>query len=245
MAKKVLAKRPVATATAPKAALEPVIAKAAAPVVIEPVAVESVPAEPVFVGAAPVEAVPAPVVEVDTVSIPPVSKEGIVKMTDTVKNEAFEAAEKVAETVKAQVAEAGEKATAFAKDFQVKAKEAFGKAGESAKTVVEFHKANLEAVVESGKIAAKAAQDQAQTAVELGRKNWEANTAHFKALTGVKSPTDFFKMQADFARKQLDAVVSDVAKSNEATMKLAGEIVAPLQNRYSVVADQLKARFAA
>ncbi len=155
---------------------------------------------------------------------------GMTEMTDTVKKAA---------------AEAGEKATAMFKDVNVRAKDLLSKGGEMTKDVMEFNKANLEALAESGKIAAKGAQTAAQTAVELTKKNWEANTTHVKAMTGVRAPADFFQMQTEFARKQFDAAVAEMSKNTEFTLKLAGEVVAPIQNRYAVVVDQVKARMAA
>lgn len=166
--------------------------------------------------------------EAETVFSKPI--EGIADMTDTVKTAA---------------AEAGEKITEALKGASVKAKEAFAKSGVVAKEVVEFHKANLGAVVESTKVAAKGAQTVAERAVETGRTNWEATTAHGKALTSVKAPADFFQLQTEFARKQFDAAVAEFSKNTEFGLKLAGDVIAPIQNRYAVVVDQFKARIAA
>jgi phasin family protein len=156
--------------------------------------------------------------------------EGTTTMTDTVKQAA---------------ATAGEKVTTMFKDVTVRAKAGFEKAAELSKDAVEFQKANLEAVVEAGKVAAKGTQTAAERAAELTRTNWEATTSHAKALTSVKSPTDFFKLQSDFARGQVDGAVAEFSKSSEFTLKLMGEIVAPIQNRYAVAAEQVKARMAA
>jgi hypothetical protein len=52
-------------------------------------------------------------------------------------------------------------------------------------------------------------------------------------------------VQGDYLRKQFDAAVADFSKSTEFYMKLAGEIVAPVQNRYAAAAEQVKARFTA
>jgi phasin family protein len=113
------------------------------------------------------------------------------------------------------------------------------------KDVVAFNKANVEAFVEAGKVAYAGSQTATKDAVELTRKNWDATVAHGKALTAVKSPTEFIKAQSDFARAQLDAAVAQTSKSTEFTLKLFGEIMQPLQNRYAVAADQIKARMAA
>lgn len=163
--------------------------------------------------------------------------EGPKTMNDTVKQ--------VEETVKKATAEAGEKATEMFKDVTAKAKEAFEKSGETTKEVLEFHKANLEAMVESGKLAVKGAQAAAQNAADYGRKNWDATTAHVKAVAAVKSPTEALKLQGDFMRSQFDGAVAEMSKSTEFYLKLAGEVFQPIQNRYSVAAEQLKARLAA
>ncbi len=163
-----------------------------------------------------------------------VLKEGVVKMTDT-----------VTETVKTTAAEASEKATTMFKTVQDQAGKLFGNAGDLTKDVVAFHKDNFEAVVESGKVVVKGSQEATQRVGEITRKNWDATTTHIKALAALKSPADFLKLQGEFARKQFDTAVADLSKNTEMTVKLAGEMVAPLQNRYSKVAEQVKARMAA
>ncbi|MBU6251914.1 MAG: TIGR01841 family phasin [Alphaproteobacteria bacterium] len=149
------------------------------------------------------------------------------------------------ETVKQTAQDFGAKATEMLHDLSTKAKAAFEKTGEFSKEATEFHKANLEAVVESGKLAAKGLQDVAQHGAEVGKARWEAATAHAKTLAAVTSPTEFMSVQGDYLRKQFDAAVADFSKSTEFYMKLAGEIVAPVQNRYAAAAEQVKARFAA
>ena len=149
------------------------------------------------------------------------------------------------ETITSATADLNEKASTMFHDMTAKAKTAFEKSSELSKDALEFQKANLEAVVASGKAAAKGFQEVAQHNVELGKKNWEATTAHVKSLAGMQSPVDLMKAQAEFARHQFDAVVADFSKSTEFYMKLAGEIAQPLQNRYAAATEQLKSRFAA
>ena len=158
-------------------------------------------------------------------------------MNDTVKQ--------VEETVKKATAQAGEKATEMFNDASTRAKSAMEKAVTFSKDAVEFNKANLEAFVESGKLAAKGAQSAAQNAADFGRKNFEATTAMIKEAAAVKSPTDLLKVQSDFARGQLDRFVAEVSKSSEFTLKLAGEVFQPIQSRYSAAADAIKTRLAA
>ena len=168
---------------------------------------------------------------------PLAAPKGLKTMTDTVKQ--------VEETVKKATAEFGEKATEAFKDMNTRAKVAFEKAGSFAKDATEFNKANLEAFVESGKIAAKGAQTVAQSAADYGRKNFEATSTLVKSAAAVKSPTEFFKLQGDFARSQFDGAVAELSKSSELYLKLVGEVFQPIQSRYSVAAEELKTRLAA
>jgi hypothetical protein len=149
------------------------------------------------------------------------------------------------DTVKTMTAEAGEKATEMFKDVTARAKTAFSKSGEMVKDVVEFNKDNLEAVVESGKIAAKGVQTAAQNAADYGRKNFEATTSMLKTAAAVKSPTELLKVQSDFAKSQFEGAVAEMSKSSEFTLKLLGEMFQPISNRYSVAAEMVKTRLAA
>lgn len=183
------------------------------------------------------KAAKASVVKQSVTKTPVVAPKGPNKMNDTVKQ--------VEETVKKATAEVTEKTTEAFKDMNVRAKAAFEKAGEFAKDAAEFNKANLEAFVESGKIAVKGVQTAAQNAAEYGRKNFEATSSMVKSAAAVKSPTELFKLQGDFARSQFDGAVAEMSKSTEFYLKLAGEIFQPIQTRYTVVADELKTRMAA
>ncbi len=198
------------------------------------------------VSAKAASAAPAPSVKRDVANAAPKKPKAAKKlaapkevktMTDTFKS--------VEETLKKTTAEASEKATTMFKDVTVRAKAAFEKSSEFAKDAAAFNKANVEAYVEAGKVAFGGAQTATKEAVAVTRTNLEATVAHGKALAGVKSPTDFFKLQGDFARAQMDAAVAQTSKSTEFTLKLFGEIMQPLQNRYAVAADQIKARMAA
>jgi phasin family protein len=149
------------------------------------------------------------------------------------------------DTVKNMTAEAGEKATEMLKDVTARAKTAFAKSGEIVKDVTEFNKDNLEAVVESGKIAVKGVQTAAQTAADFTRKNFEATTSMLKTVAAVKSPTELLKLQSDFAKSQFEGAVAEMSKSSEFALKLMGEMFQPISNRYSVAAEMVKTRLAA
>lgn len=104
----------------------------------------------------------------------------------------------------------------------------------------EFNKGNVEALVESSKIAAKGIETMGQDAADYTRKSFEGMTAIVKSLASVKSPTEFMKLQSDYVRQQFDTMVAESSKSTESMLKLAGEIAQPISNRVAVAAEKIK-----
>jgi phasin family protein len=132
-----------------------------------------------------------------------------------------------------------------------KTKNAFADANERAKAQMEkgaqsfqelgaFNKGNLEAIVESSKIAATGMQKLGQDAAVYAKSSYENATSAFKSMTSVKSPTELFKLQSDFARASFDAFVAEASRSTEAALKLAGEIAQPISNRVALAAEKIK-----
>lgn len=126
-----------------------------------------------------------------------------------------------------------------AADVQERAKTAFAKTSEFASDANEFNKANVEAVVESGKIFFAGAQDMAREQVETGKTVIETVTDDAKKMAAVKSPTELMQLQGEFARRNFDAVVSYGSKRAEAWVKLYNDAFAPISNRVSVAAEKI------
>ncbi len=170
------------------------------------------------------------VTKIVTVAKP--SKQGTDTMTDT--------AEKITAAVETATADMTSKAKAFFADAQAKAGEAAEKAKAYAAQATEITKANAEAVVEAGKIAAKGAQELGQVNLGYAKTNFEEVQAAVKEIATVKTPTDFMKMQSDFARKGFDTAVAQTSKNTEAMVKLLGEVFQPISNRIAVTTDLFK-----
>ncbi|MEP1420145.1 MAG: phasin family protein, partial [Erythrobacter sp.] len=96
----------------------------------------------------------------------------------------------------------------FAADVQTRVKGAYGKATEFAAEAGDFNKANVEAVVESGKILVTGAQEMVKSDVETGKAAFELVTADAKKVASIKSPTELFELQGEIARRNFDAAVS-------------------------------------
>ncbi|MGZ8286804.1 MAG: phasin family protein [Allosphingosinicella sp.] len=110
-----------------------------------------------------------------------------------------------------------------------------------AEEMTELSKGNVEAMVASTKIVAKGLETVGQEVAEYSRKSFEGASAALKSFTEVKSATDFFRLQSEFARSQFDGFVAEGSKLSETMIKLAGDVAEPLASRYSVAAERVKA----
>ncbi len=196
-----------------KTKAKPTAKKAAAP---KAVAKEVAPKKAAVKKIAP-KAAPTPVAAVS---------KGIKTMNDTVKKFADEAKTRT---------------EALTADFNEKAKEAMSKTSKLAEEAVEFNKANIEALVEAGKIAAKNMEVLGQEGVTFARKSFEDTTAALKSYSSVKSPTEFFKLYAENSKKAFDAAVAQTSKTSELVVKMANDSFAPISNRVSVITSKMKA----
>jgi phasin family protein len=125
-------------------------------------------------------------------------------------------------------------------DVQARAKTAYAKGTELTAEATEFTKANVEAVVESGKIFFTGAQELLKDNVETGKTVIETITEDAKKVAAVKSPTELFQLQGEIARRNFDAMVSYGSKRTEAWVKLYNEAFAPISNRVSVAVEKVK-----
>jgi phasin family protein len=187
--------------------------------------------------AAKIKAAKPAVIKIPVSVKAPKIAEGKKIMNDTVA--------KVQETAEKFTADATARATEMFGDVSARAKTAMEKGSKVMEEMVDFSKGNLEAVVASSRVAAKGAQDIAKYSADYGRKSIEEANATAKKFAAVKSPTEFFALQSEVAKTQLDAVVGEASKFAEGYMKLMGEIMQPMQNRYAVAVEKVKTAVAA
>ena len=125
-------------------------------------------------------------------------------------------------------------------DVTDRAQTAVEKSTRLVEELTELTKGNVEAIVASSKIAAKGVETLGQEAADYSRRSFEEASAALKSLAEVKSPTDFFKLQSDYARSAFDSWVGQSSKASEAMLKLAGEVAEPITSRYTVAAERVK-----
>lgn len=121
-----------------------------------------------------------------------------------------------------------------------RAKAAAERSAKIAEELADLTRGNVEAMVASSKIAAKGVEALSQDAAEYGRKSFEEASAVLKNFAEVKSATDFFKLQGDYARAAFDSAVAESARLSETVLKLAGEVAQPITSRYTVAAERAK-----
>ena len=125
-------------------------------------------------------------------------------------------------------------------DVNERAKAATERSAKIVEELADLTRGNVEAFVASSKIAAKGVESMSQDAAEYGRKSFEEASTALKTFAEVKSATDFFKLQGDYARAAFDSAVSESARFSENMLKIAGDAAQPITSRYTVAAERAK-----
>jgi phasin family protein len=125
-------------------------------------------------------------------------------------------------------------------DMTSSVKDTFAKTGAAVSEYGEFAKGNVEAFVESGKILAAGLQELGSTFVADSKAAFETMTGEVKELSAVKSPTEFFKLQTELLRRNLDSAVAYGSKTSEAMLKLTNDVIAPLSGRVSLAVEKVR-----
>jgi phasin family protein len=225
------------------------VAKAAAVAVAPAVKLAPVPeaAKPVVVAMPKPIEVAAKVTEIVKETVATVVKP-VVAAVETVKPVAAPVAQSIqkgfvamAEKITAQsFVPTPENMQAMFGDFSARTKGAVEKSTKIVEEMGEFAKGNVEAMMASGKLAAKGAETLGQEAADYSKKSFETATTAFKSFVAAKSPTELFKLQSDYARSSFDAAVAESSKFSEAMLKLFGEIAQPISSRVAVAAEKIK-----
>jgi phasin family protein len=107
-----------------------------------------------------------------------------------------------------------------------------------AEQFADLTRANVEAIVEAGRVAASGARTIGQDVVATSRDGIEQAADAIRSLAEAKSPTEYLQLQGNFARASFDRMVAETSKLTENMVKLAGEAFQPLSNRASANAER-------
>jgi phasin family protein len=103
----------------------------------------------------------------------------------------------------------------------------------AAEELADITRANVDALVESGKIATSGAQSIGQQVLAKGRDNIDHAANTVRALAEAKTPADVLQVQSDFFRGAFDRLVEESATLTESLVKVAGEAFEPISTRAS------------
>jgi len=104
--------------------------------------------------------------------------------------------------------------------------------------LADLARANVEAIVEAGRVASEGARSIGQDVVANSRDGVEQAADAIRSLAEAKSPTEYLQLQGEFARASFDRAVAETSKLTESLVKLAGEAFQPLSNRATANAER-------
>jgi phasin family protein len=107
-----------------------------------------------------------------------------------------------------------------------------------AEELADLARANVEALVEAGRVASEGARSIGQDVVAKQRDSVEQAADAIRSLAEAKSPTEYLQLQSEFARSSFDRAVAETSKLTESLVKLAGEAFQPLSNRATANAER-------
>ena len=212
---------PAAILAAPEAPVAPaIVAPAAAPAIAPPAAEASAQA------VATATLVPS--------NVTPIKKE-LFPMATAVQD----TVETVNNTVTAPTEQVVAQSKAAYEQMSSKAREAIEKSVKSNDEFTAFARGNVEAMMASNRAATQGLETIAHQIADLSRKNFEATTAAARSMTAVKTPNELMQLHSDFTKTQFDTAVTEFSKLSETVVKVMGEVVEPLSNRFAVAVDKI------
>ena len=127
----------------------------------------------------------------------------------------------------------------FFNDAGERGQQAVKRSQKAIEELTEVSRANVEALVDAGKIAVEGARSLGQDVVETSREGIEKAADTVRALAEAKSPSEFIQLQSEFARAQFDRFVAESSRLTESFVKLAGEAIQPIQSRATLNAEKI------
>jgi phasin family protein len=107
--------------------------------------------------------------------------------------------------------------------------------------IVAFGKENTDAIVKSSSLAVKGLEELIKAYTNLANHSIEQTTSAVKALTAVKSPTEFQTVFSDLAKTNLETLVAESRKIQELASSVVTSSSAPITARVQAVAGSFKA----
>jgi phasin family protein len=125
-------------------------------------------------------------------------------------------------------------------DTQKTVTEQFEKITKGFEGFTAFGQENLDAVVKSSEIAAKAAEGIGSEISAYSKKAFEDGVAAAQEFASAKTMTELFEKQTAFAQSAFEGFVSQSTKMNEILVAATKDVTAPLGARVTAATEKMK-----
>jgi phasin family protein len=132
------------------------------------------------------------------------------------------------------------KVETFVADSQKTLTEQFEKLSKSFEGLTAFGQDNVDALVKSSEIAAKAAEGIGSELSAYSKKAFEDGVAAAQDLASAKTLTELFEKQTSYAQSAFEGFVSQTTKMNEIYVAAAKDISGPLGARVTAATDAIR-----
>ncbi len=156
------------------------------------------------------------------------------------KSTVTETAETMTDSATAVFQEATAKVETLVADTQKNMTEQFEKFSKGFEGFTAFGQENMDALVKSSEIAAKAAEGIGSEVSAYSKKSFEDGVAAAQDLASAKTVTELFEKQTAYAQTAFEGFVSQATKMNEIYVAAAKDITAPLGARVTAATEKLK-----
>ena len=116
---------------------------------------------------------------------------------------------------------------------------AFPQAAGRFEELASLQRGNLEAVFTAGTKAMKNAEVMSEEMLAFNKKAMEDGVATAKKLFECKTIQEVVELQTDVACAQFETMLAQGTKMTDLALKMAGEIVEPMQARFGETAEKL------
>ena len=149
-------------------------------------------------------------------------------------------ADKAIDVSNTTIQDATAKVETFMADTQRTVTEQFEKLSKGLEGLTTFGQDNVDALVKSSEIAAKAAEGIGTEISAYSKKAFEDGVAAAQDFASAKTMTELFEKQTSYAQTALEGFMSQATKMNEIYVAAAKDITAPLGARVSAATEAMK-----
>lgn len=103
-----------------------------------------------------------------------------------------------------------------------------------------FGQQNMDAIVKSSELAAKAAEGLNEEITAFSKKSFDDSVAAAKDFGSAKTTAELLEKQSSFATAAFEGFVAQATKMSEMYANVAKEITAPLNDRATAATDAAK-----